>query len=101
MRLLTAEDVGRSARRRRPCAHACSLTDLGGMLQSWKQFWCGETFSRSRSLTDFRPRSFTGGYIEVAISLPGDTKTLGLCGLSAPLRGRAALLRLRPLTSVV
>ncbi|ORY91682.1 beta-glucan synthesis-associated protein-domain-containing protein [Leucosporidium creatinivorum] len=33
---------------------------LGGMLQSWNQF------------------CFTGGYIEVAISLPGDTKTLGL-----------------------
>ena len=33
---------------------------LGGMLQSWNQF------------------CFTGGYIEVAVSLPGDTETLGL-----------------------
>lgn len=36
------------------------ILDLGGMLQSWNQF------------------CFTGGYIEVAISLPGDTETLGL-----------------------
>lgn len=50
-----------------------------GMLQSWNKFWSVQPLpiTRSESLTRLLRPSFTGGYIEVNISLPGSAGVTG------------------------
>ncbi|KAI5480337.1 glycoside hydrolase family 16 protein [Pseudohyphozyma bogoriensis] len=59
-------------------ASSHGLGYLGGMLQSWNRKL--QNFPRCQELSSSIPSSefcFTGGYIEVAVSLPGDNKTSG------------------------
>lgn len=54
------------------------LNFRSGMIQSWNKFWCVEQQTADRGfVADPCIRSFTGGYIEVSMSMPGNAQVQG------------------------